>query len=348
MTTTRKIVTDLLGPGSLAVEKEETGTRLEIIGWLIDLDTCRLSIARKNLLKAFYGFFTLDLKKKTNLEEVERMASYSERYSLVCKVMLPFQACFNRMIAAHWNSHDRFLWTKEAKLAIRMWRAALFLVTVDESHCAKSLWSFRKKPTRYIIETNGSLSEVGFILFELTSEGEVCLGGGAADLTQFEFGTDSGYQNTSEFIGAVVGVIALIKLGIRGEGVKLRGDSKTALKWGREEKVKGVEALNTAIVMAAVCVRCGIEINDSEFKSGEDNWKADALSRRIQKGRNIQDIMMSIGFGNKPVIEIDHDRTANRLLEACRPGVKVGSEKQFRALWNEIRSASSDLNAAEY
>jgi hypothetical protein len=345
MATARRVVTDLMGPGSLALEKEETGTRLEIIGWLIDLDTCRLSIARKNLLKAFYGFFTLDLEKKTNLEEVERMASYSERYSLVCKVMLPFQACLNRMIAAHWNSHDRFHWTEESKLAIRMWRAALFLVTIDESHCTKNLWSFRRKPARYIIETDGSLSEVGFILFELTDKGEVCLGGGAADLTQFGFGTDSGYQNTSEFIGAVVGVIALVKLGIRGEGVKLRGDSKTALKWGREEKVKGAEALNAAIVMAAVCVRCGIEISDSEFKSGDENWKADALSRRIQKGRNIRDIMTSIGFGDKPVIEIDEDPTANRLLEACRPDVSVGSEKQFRVLWKEIRSASADLNS---
>jgi hypothetical protein len=303
-----------------------------------------LSIARKNLLKAFYGFFTLDLSKKTNLEEVERMASYSERYSLVCKVMMPFQACFNRMIAAHWNSHARFHWTKESKLAIRMWRAALFMVTVDESHCTKNLWSFRKKPARFVIETDGSLSEVGFIIFELTEEGEVCLGGGAADLTHFEFGTDSGYQNTSEFIGAVVGVIALIKIGIRGEGVRLRGDSKTALKWGREEKVKGAEALNAAIVMAAICVRCGIEIVDSEFISGEENWKADALSRRIQKGRNIREIMVSIGFGDKPVIEIDRDTIAARLIEACRPGVKVGSETRFRALWSEIRNASGELN----
>jgi hypothetical protein len=185
---------------------------------------------------------------------------------------------------------------------------------------------------------------VGFILFERTEEGEVCLGGGAADLTHFGFGTDSGYQNTSEFIGAVVGVIALVKLGIRGEGVRLRGDSKTALKWGREEKVKGAEALNAAIVMAAICVRCGIEIVDSEFISGEENWKADALSRRIQKGRNIRDIMVSIGFGDKPVVEIDQDPIASRLLEACRPGTKVGSEKQFRALWSEIRNASGELN----
>jgi hypothetical protein len=66
----RKTVTDLLGSKSLAEDKEEQGTRLDIIGWVVDLDLCRLSIARRNLLKAFYGFFNLDLEDKTSLDEV--------------------------------------------------------------------------------------------------------------------------------------------------------------------------------------------------------------------------------------------------------------------------------------
>ena len=90
------------------------------------------------------------------------------------------------MIAAHWNSHDRFHWTEETKLGIRMWRAALYLVSADETSYTKLLWSFRPRPAHYIVETDGSLSEVGFILFELTEEGEVCLGGGAADLITHE------------------------------------------------------------------------------------------------------------------------------------------------------------------
>jgi hypothetical protein len=78
MACVRKTVTDLLGSKSLAEDKKEQGTRLDIIGWVIDPDMCRLSIARKNLLKAFYGFFNLDLEAKTNLDEFERLASYSQ------------------------------------------------------------------------------------------------------------------------------------------------------------------------------------------------------------------------------------------------------------------------------
>ena len=90
--------------------------------------------------------------------------------------------------------------------------------------------------------------------------------------------------------------------------------------------------------------------------TGEENWKADDLSRSIsiQKGKIIEEIMKAIGlgeeeimkaigFGDKPVIAISGDPAAKRLIEACRPGVGVGSELEFITLWEEIRSASSDL-----
>jgi hypothetical protein len=83
--------------------------------------------SEKEPIEGILRIFNLNLDIKTNLEEVERIASYSQRYSLVCRVMMPFQACFNRMIAEHWNGHDRSHWTDEAKLAIRMWRAALVI-----------------------------------------------------------------------------------------------------------------------------------------------------------------------------------------------------------------------------
>ena len=223
----------------------------------------------------------------------------------------------------------------------------MYLVSADETNYTKPLSSFRPRPAHYIIETDGSLSEVGFILFELTEGCEVCLGGGAADLTQFGFGKDSSFQNTAEFIGAVIGIIALARLGIKGEGVKLRGDSKTALKWGREEKVSGAEAINAAIVMSTVCVKFGIDINESEFLAGVLNWKADDLSRCLQKGRTVEEVMISIGYGDKPILDMTDDPAAMRLIEACRPGIGVGSETEFRTLWAEIRDAANELGVSE-
>jgi hypothetical protein len=140
------------------------------------------------------------------------------------------------------------------------------------------------------------------------------LGGGAADLTQFGF--------TAEFIGAVIGIIALARSGIRGEGVKLRGDNKAALKLGREEKVSGAEAINAAIVMSTVCVKFGIEINETE-------------------------VMVEIGYRDKPILDLTEDGAAMRLIEACRPGTGIGSEMEFRTLWGKIRDASNELGMSE-
>ena len=46
--TTKQICTDLLGPGSIADEKTEHGTRLDVIGYTIDLSTRRVLISLKN------------------------------------------------------------------------------------------------------------------------------------------------------------------------------------------------------------------------------------------------------------------------------------------------------------
>ena len=49
-----RICTSLLGPTAVAVEKTETDTRLEIIGYVVDLDTMR----NQSLERSFYRPFT--------------------------------------------------------------------------------------------------------------------------------------------------------------------------------------------------------------------------------------------------------------------------------------------------
>jgi hypothetical protein len=77
------------------------------------------------------------------------------------------------------------------------------------------------------------------------------------------------------------------------------------------------------------------------------HWKADDLSKCIQKGQTVREVMIAIDYGDKPVLDLSGDRAAMRLIEACRPGVGVGSEVEFRALWAEIRDASNELDRRE-
>jgi hypothetical protein len=57
----------------------------------------------------------------------------------------------------------------------------------------------------------------------------------------------------------------------RRVAVSLRGDSMTALRWGREEKIKRVEAIYAAIVISTICLNLGIELNETDLISEKDN-----------------------------------------------------------------------------
>ena len=51
------------------------------------------------------------------------------------------------------------------------------------------------------------------------------MGASAVDLSGLGFGEDSSYQNTSEYIVAILGIIGLVKMKIRSVDIELRGDS---------------------------------------------------------------------------------------------------------------------------
>ena len=50
----------------------------------------------------------------------------------------------------------------------------------------------------------------------------------------------------------VLGVLTLVKLGVRGVDVVVRGDSTTALSWVEKEKVSGKAAMNAALVLVSL------------------------------------------------------------------------------------------------
>ena len=51
----------LLGERAMAEHKSESGVRLTLLGWDIDLTKMLVTIARKNALRAFFGYAHRDL-----------------------------------------------------------------------------------------------------------------------------------------------------------------------------------------------------------------------------------------------------------------------------------------------
>ena len=89
---------NLLGPKAIAEDKTERTSegqrRLDVLGYTIDLsdglDNARVTISERNRLKAAYGFFSVDFSKPVPFGTMEKLASWSARYSFICVVLQPF------------------------------------------------------------------------------------------------------------------------------------------------------------------------------------------------------------------------------------------------------------------
>ena len=71
----------LLGSKAIADDKWADGTRLDVIGWTVDLTQRLVTIARKNFLKTLYGFFEVDLSRPVQVRTLKCLTSWSSRYS---------------------------------------------------------------------------------------------------------------------------------------------------------------------------------------------------------------------------------------------------------------------------
>ena len=236
---TRSTCTSLLGSGAVADDK--TGTRLDIIGYTVDLVAKRVSIAKKNFLAALHGFVGTDVIKRLNLRTAQRLASWGTRYGKIYRVMRPFCGARNALTWGHKDPHALFDVSPAAIAAIQCWRAMLCLVRHRKEEFTRTIESFVPTSPVAIAEFDASLSGAGHIWYDIIDGAEVARGVSAADLTFLEFGTDSSFQNLSEFIGAILAVMGQIILGQPGQrrSLALRGDSVTALTWSITERVRG-------------------------------------------------------------------------------------------------------------
>jgi hypothetical protein len=87
------------------------------------------------------------------------------------------------------------------------------------------------------------------------NEVEVCLGGFAVALSPFMFTDYSSYPNTAGYIGVILGLVALSKLGVRWVNVEIRDDSVPALTWAETGRPRGNLVTSASIVFTLLAWR---------------------------------------------------------------------------------------------
>ena len=157
------------------------------------------------------------------------------------------------------------------------------------------------------------------------------------DLRGLDFGNDSSYQNMAEYVGAIVGILGLLKLGVSNEDIEVRGDSQSALTWARTERPRGKVVTNAAMVFTLLCVSHGIEAKEATHIGGQVNYRCDQLSRMAESGLAVADILVGIGLGGIRDLMLESDCRARKLIECCRPDRQFSSEGDFILFWKEIK-----------
>ena len=343
---TQEVCTNLLGPNAVADEKTEVALRIDVIGYIVDLDTQRVLIARKNFLSALHGFISLNMEGKISLRTAQRLASWASRYGKICRVMRPFCGALNRLIAGRVEAHASFILSVEAKIAVKCWQAMLCLVRHEETRFTRTLESFAPESPTVIAEFDSSLTGSGIVWYQRRHGAEEVVGVCAVDLTFMNFGDDSSFQNLAEFIGAILAVIGYILQGHRGKTLALRGHSVTALTWAWTERSRGSIVTNAAMIWTLLCVAADVNIRETTHIAGKDNEICDQLSRRgLNPKLTIKQHAEKLGVGGGRVIDAQEDATIMALLKLCSPDIVIESDIQFTKFWREGRDAVDALIA---
>ena len=113
----------------------------------------------------------------------------------------------------------------------------------------------------------------------------------------------------------------------------MRGDSTAALHWVATNRFGSNQVLNAASVCILLSAEAELEIINVEHIAGEDNGRADYLSRLFDDNRGADE-----AGGNKektpaPMVDLKMEE----LLRCCDPRVKCETEEEFTEFWGNIR-----------
>lgn len=335
----RNVCTRLLGPGAVADDKTESGRRIDVIGFTIDLNLDRVLISRKNHLKALHGFLNVDIDGKLSLREAQKYASWSSRYGLICRVMRPFCNALHRLTAGRTSAHAKFNLSAEARITVQCWRALLCIIPYDEIQLTRTISSFKLTPATVVAEFDASLAGIGIVWFDVQEGTEIAMGVCALSTEALAFKDDSSYQNLSEFIAAIVAVLGFIRLGYTGKNLLLRGDSITALQWAINERTKGSIVTRAAIVWTVLCIAADVHVTDVTHIAGVDNKICDQLSRRCATTKkSVREEAKDLGLGCAKVLAFDSDSTVSDLIQLCDPRESFDTDASFSTFWGEVRA----------
>jgi len=352
METAHGCIETLFGPDSVADDKTDLGVdnlgrHIDFIGWYVDLDEARLGIARHNVLKVFYGFCELRTRQYLAVREFMRLASWSSRYSLVCRWMRPLTSYLYSASVGYSNLNAQILVSDDMRVILDLWIMFLILMELDPPNFTRGISTFYTTPPSIHINLDASLTGLGLIISRITDARyadsndlkttESRVEDWIIDVSNmttvavveythgFQLGIDSSFQNSVEFVAIVTSLLLVTSLGLGKEGVIIQSDSTTALSWTAKEKFRAGRSTGAAICYMQLQQGSGeVPISGTDHIAGAIN-PSDPLSRGVHP--------LVLGYSPEVIFNLRDNPSLHKLINEMDPTISLNLQSDLGARW---------------
>jgi hypothetical protein len=275
---TQRLVVQAFGPDGINFAKSVLPSRCtDFIGWLIDLDTESIRPNQKGIEKIVMAFFSFDMTAAHPLRTYQVLASLACRYSRGILGMRPFVQPLYAMTRGSNKSNARRSATSAVKLAVAMWRAMGLVLLNNPSALAIPLPSLIRDPSSWEVYIISDAGPRGLGVAVYSRENNKCLAHLSYRLP-FD-ASDPKFQNAREFQGLILGIVVLLRLGIRHTPFQWRGDNVAALSWARGETCRSSAAQASFLMYSWLSIISGNQLVRADHQAGTSMGDIDSLSR---------------------------------------------------------------------
>ena len=348
----KTFVESVWGRGSISGTKTfRNKLCLDMLGYEVNIEKRIVRMSQSNRYKTIRVFARVKEEVGISIVDLMRVASYATRYTKICPVMAPFTCHIYNMLTWRSNLHRQLnlivpsdKLSVDCKRTIQLWRCVITIMELrkDDARFFRSFASFMPQVDSYFqIEFDASLEGAGVVVSQWTGDEFVTR---RVIKLRYPYVLEnmtfkSSIQNTCEFIAATVGLACAIKLGAREGRIRLKGDSKSALRWAETWKFRSGPSNNAAIVYVALGLKYHLRLDDIVFVRGIDNKTCDRLSREHHPSE--------LGYDSS-LYSDEEDADMSRLLALCAPPTDQDPACDFVTKWVEAASFADSLEESSY
>ena len=329
-------IRNLLGKDAVEESKTAWGMKLDFIGYEIRLTEGIVTIARKNILKALYAFMDVDLAEgvQVSVKRMQGLSSLASRYGYISHLMRPYTRSLYNGYVGRGNALTVVL-SPATKRVIRLFKFLFVLIALRGDQFSRKFESFEVRRHEYTCEYDASLTGIGIIWFKvLESREERAVAYASVDIRSLGFEGKPSYQNTAEYIAALLCAHGMKKMGLGGAPVLHRGDSMSSLSWTKKGTVKSEVAMHAGLIWGLYVTTHETDVVLTDHISHDDNTLSDKLSRHGTWTEVLAEDKRRYG-GNLPRDTPRMDLDCEELIALCNPHRDIDSDAKFASFFEE-------------